>query len=84
MEGKMQLVVRTATKDRQAGIAAPSDATVREILSSARDNWSLSEDYEYILRCERLGSQLTENMTLDQAGVREGDVLEIQMLPHGG
>jgi hypothetical protein len=47
-------------------------------------NWSLSEDYEYIVRCERLGSQLTENLTLAQAGVREGDVLEIQMLPHGG
>jgi hypothetical protein len=84
MEGKLQLSVRTATRDRQAKIATPFDATVGEILASARDNWNLSGDYEYVLSCERLGSQLAENMTLSQAGVREGDVLEIQPLADAG
>jgi len=78
MEGKLQLSVLTATRDRQAKIAAPLDATAGEILASACANWNLPEDHEYFLRCERLGSQLAENMTLEQAGVREGDVLVIQ------
>lgn len=84
MDGKLQLSVRTATRDRQAKIAAPLDATVGEILASACDNWNLSGDYEYVLRCERLGSQLEERVTLAQAGIREGDVLEIQPLADAG
>jgi hypothetical protein len=84
MGGKLQLTVRTATRDRQASIAAPSDATAGELLGSAKNNWNLSGDYEYVLRCERLGSQLAENVTLEQAGVREGDVLEIQPLADAG
>lgn len=84
MDGKLQLTVRTATRDRQANIAAPLEATVGELLSSARENWNLSSNYEYVMRCERLGSQLAENVTLAQAGVREGDVLEIQPLADAG
>lgn len=84
MEGKLQLTIRTATRDRQASIAAPQDATVSEILGSAKENWNLSSRYEYVLRCERLGAQLAEAQTLHQAGVREGDVLEIQPLADAG
>lgn len=84
MKEKLQLTVRTATRDRQATIAAPADATVREILSSARENWNLSGSYEYVLRCERLGTQLLETQTLQQAGVLENDVLEIQPLADAG
>jgi hypothetical protein len=84
MEGKYQLTIRTATRDRVANIAAPSDASVGEILSSARENWNLPGTYEYVLRCERLGTQLAENVSLAQAGVKEGDVLEIQPLADAG
>jgi hypothetical protein len=84
MEDKLQLTVRTATRDRQANIAAPADATVGEILASARGNWNLPETYEYILRCDRLGAQLDDNVTLAAAGVREGDILEIQPLADAG
>ncbi len=84
MEGKCQLTIRTATRDRQATISAPADVTVGELLGSARQQWNLSNDYEYVVRCERLGLQLAENMTLQQAGVMEGDVLEIQPLADAG
>ncbi|MEW5870949.1 MAG: hypothetical protein AB1894_16870 [Chloroflexota bacterium] len=84
MKEKLQLTVRTATRDRQATIAAPVDATVREILSSARENWNLSGSYEYVLRCERLGAQLLETHTLQQAGILENDILEIQPLADAG
>jgi len=84
MPSKIQLTIRTATRDRQATIAAPEDATVSEILTSARSNWNLSPSYEYVLRCERLGAQLADNATLLAAGVIEGDVLEIQPLADAG
>jgi hypothetical protein len=84
MEAKLQLTIRTVAKDRQASVAAPFDATAGEILASACDNWNLSGEYEYVIRCERLGSRLAENVTLAQAGIREGDVLEIQPFYLGG
>jgi hypothetical protein len=84
MESKIQLTIRTATRDRQANIAAPVDATVGDILASARQNWNLSPNYEYILRCERMGSQLADNQTLTALGILESDVLEIQPLADAG
>ena len=84
MEGKLQLTIRTATRDRQANIAAPADATVGEILTSARQNWNLSTNYEYVMRCERLGAQLAENQTLAALGILDSDVLEIQPLADAG
>ena len=84
MEGKLQLTLRTATRDRQAPIMAPGDVTIGELLGDARDKWNLPSNYEYILRCERLGTQLADHMTLQQAGVLEGDVLEIQPLADAG
>jgi hypothetical protein len=84
MGDKLQLTIRTATRDRQAAIAAPLDATVAEILGSAMQNWNLSNSFEYVVRCERLGSQLVEDMTLQQAGVLSGDILEIQPLADAG
>ena len=84
MKDKLELTIRTATRDRQANITTPMDATVSEILGSAKENWNLSGSYEYVLRCERLGSQLADTMTLQQAGVQEGDVLEIQPLADAG
>jgi hypothetical protein len=84
MEGKLQLTVRTANRDRQAPITAPTDVTVGELLGDAKEKWNLPGNYEYVLSCERLGTQLEENMTLQQAGVLEGDVLEIQPLPDAG
>jgi hypothetical protein len=84
MEGKLQLTIRTVTRDRQANIVAPLDATIGEILSSAQQNWNLSNQYEYIMRSDRLGAQLVDHQTLQQAGILEGDVLEIQPLADAG
>ena len=84
MEEKINLTVRTATRDRQAEISAPPDARVKDILRSARENWNLPDSYEYVLRCERLGSQLGDTMTLNEAGIQANDVLEIQPLADAG
>lgn len=84
MSEKLQLTIRTATRDRQANIAAPADATIGEILNSARQNWNLSGSYDYVVRCERLGAQLLEQQTLEQAGILPNDTLEIQPLADAG
>ena len=84
MSDKLKLTIRTATRDRKADIAAPIDVTVGEILSSAMDNWRLPSEYEYVIRSERNGSQLVTTQTLQQAGVQDGDVLEIQPLADAG
>src|SRR5687767_1482304 len=84
MEGKLQITVRTATRDRQGSITLPPDVTIAELLENAKANWSLSDNYEYVMRSERLGTQLAENVTLQQAGIVEGDVLEIQPLADAG
>ena len=84
MEGKVKITVRTATRDRQSPIAVTDEITIGEILQEAQKQWNLSKDYEYIVRCERLGSQLSENSTISQAGIVEDDVLEIQPLADAG
>jgi len=84
MSGKVKFKIRTATRDRENEIAAPEDITIGELIASAQDQWNLSKDYEYVMRCERLGSQLSENSTLKEAGITENDVLEIQPLPDAG
>jgi hypothetical protein len=84
MDEKIRLTIRTATRDRQAEIMAPTDATIYEILRSAQQNWSLPPDYEYIVRSERLGTQLNPNETMQSAVVLDGDILEIQPLADAG
>jgi len=84
MDSKIQLTIRTATGDRSANIAAPQDSTVGDILESARANWNLPGDYDYVIRSRNLSSQLSETDTLQQAGIRENDILEIQPLADAG
>ncbi len=81
---KIKLTIRTVTRDRQADITCPADATIDEILHSAQENWRLPGQYEYVIRCERLGEQLAPGQTLSQGRLVDGDVLEIQPLADAG
>jgi len=80
----VKLTIRTATRDKKADISCSPDATIEEILVSARENWVLPADYEYVVRSERQGLQLAHHQTLQQAGIQDGDVLEIQPLADAG
>ncbi len=86
MESKLNLTVRTAQRDRQNTISAPIDARIEEILSLAKEKWNLPSEYEYVIKCERLGlgRQLTVSQTLSEAGINPGDILEIQQLAEHG
>lgn len=84
MDSKLNLTVHTADRLHQGNISAPTDARIQEILDSAIENWHLPSDREYVLVCQRLGTQLVTSQTLDQLGVRPDDVIEIQPLPDNG
>lgn len=81
---EMTLNIRTANRDRKAEIAVEPTVTVSEILEAAMQNWALPADYDYVVRCDRLGTQLRPSATLIGSGIREGDILEIQPIADAG
>ena len=81
---EMTLNIRTANRDRKAEIAVDPTVTVAEILEAAMQNWALPTDYDYVVRSDRLGTQLRPSATLIGSGIREGDILEIQPIADAG
>ncbi len=81
---EMTLHIRTANRDRKAEIAVDPNIRVSEILEAAMQNWALSADYEYVVRSDRLGTQLRPSATLVGSGIRDGDILEIQPIADAG
>ena len=81
---EMTLHIRTANRDRKAEIAVDPNIRVSEILEAAMSNWALSSDYDYVVRSDRLGTQLRPSATLVGSGIREGDILEIQPIADAG
>jgi hypothetical protein len=81
---ELSIQVRTANRDRKAELGVPSDLMVDEILEACRVNWQLPANYEYIIRCDRLGRELRPSDTLATAGVRSGDILEVQQIADAG
>ena len=77
MSTDFDIILQTANRDRKAELGVDSEVQVGELLEMAKQNWELSSDYEYIIRCERLGRQLRSDETLGAAGVLGGDRLEI-------
>lgn len=84
MSTEIQIYLRTASRDRQGKLTVDPGVTVQELIASAKENWNLAGTYEYIMRCERLGAQLPERSTLLDAGIQDGDVLEIAGLSDAG
>jgi hypothetical protein len=81
---QLELQIRTASRDRKAKIGVHPETRLGDILAEARANWAMPDNYDYILRSERLGQQLDLNSTLQAAGVQDGDTLEVQQLSDAG
>ena len=77
MSDGFDITLQTANRDRKAELGVDGEVRVGELLDMAKSQWSLPGDYEYIIRCERLGRQLRSDETLGAAGVLSGDRLEI-------
>jgi hypothetical protein len=77
--GVLNLIVRTADQTRKNGIEIDPQNRCGEIIEAAVRNWSLPVDTDYtLINVTRENAQLNPLHTLAQAGVMEGDTLEIQ------
>jgi hypothetical protein len=75
---ELKLSIRTADQTRRAEIDLAPDRTGAQIIQSAVDHWTLPADADYALVNVTQGCALKPNDTLAAAGVRAGDVLEVQ------
>lgn len=73
-----KLSIRTADQTRRAELALAPDQTGAEIIQSAVDHWALPHDADYALVNVTQGRALKPNESLEQGGVRAGDLLEVQ------
>lgn len=80
----IDITIRTGNGDRKAEIQVQADVTVEELLASAKEQWALPGNYEYVLRSEQLGRQLRPTEVIGIAGVRQGDRLDIMQLSDAG
>jgi hypothetical protein len=73
-----KLSVRTADQTRRADLSLSPQQTGAEIIQSAADHWALPADADYTLVNVTQGRALKPHETLGQAGVKAGDLLEVQ------
>jgi len=75
---EVNLIVRTADQSRKAEIAVSAENTVGDIVHSAIDNWALPRDADYTVVNVTRGHSLNPSEPIGRAGIRPGDVLELQ------
>ncbi|MGI9253063.1 MAG: EsaB/YukD family protein [Thermomicrobiales bacterium] len=81
---QLDVTLKTANGNRKADIQVAADVTVGELLDSARQQWALPGNYEYILRSEHLGRELRPSDSLGAIGIVTGDRLEILQISDAG
>lgn len=84
----MRLLVRTADRINQGQLTLPPEAerttTVGDLMEVVRDNFKLPRDADHFMRSERLGTQLDPKMTLQNAGIIDGDAIEVAPILQAG
>ncbi len=77
----VRVTVRDADTGSKVEMDLEHDNTIEETIESAASYWE-KEAGAYVLRCGK--KVLRGQTTIDAAGVREGDVLELIPDPEGG
>ena len=84
----MKLMVRTADRVHKGELeldpGADRATKIADLMDLLRGEFKLPTTTEYFLRSERLGKQLDPGSTLADAGVADGDVLEVAPLLQAG
>lgn len=70
--------VRTADQTRRAELTLAPTQTGAEIIESAVQHWAMPADADYTLVNVTQGRALKPGETLEQGGVRPGDLIEVQ------
>jgi len=78
MANELKLLVRSADQTRRAELALEPTRTGADILQAAIENWALPIDTDYTLVNATSGRALAPSATLQESGVKQGDVLEVQ------
>ena len=83
---RIELIHPTLGKTREANI--PGDMLIADVIPEIVRSWSLADkpqEGRYVLSNKESGTELREDQTLNDAGVREGDHIRIlfQMIPAG-
>jgi uncharacterized ubiquitin-like protein YukD len=82
--GKVNVVIMDTTGSKEQKASLPDDAPVRRIVAKLVQMMSLpvtgpdGQPLSYKFHHKASGKQLTDEQTLGDAGVKEGDVLRLQ------
>jgi hypothetical protein len=76
-----RLEVRNTQNGNSTLMEVDGKTKLQEILDSAVEFWSLSND-AYLLKCGR--KLLSASRTVEEAGLSDGDVIELLPDPEGG
>ena len=82
--GKVNVVIMDTTGSKEQKAALPDDAPLRRIIAKLVEMMSLpttgpdGQPLSYKFHHKASGKQLTDQQTLAEAGVAEGDVLRLQ------
>jgi hypothetical protein len=84
----MQIKVRTADRVLNGSLdiddAMATSTTVGDMLDELRNQWNLDSSGDYFVRNDRSGKQLDPSKSLPEAGVQEGDIVEVVPIIQAG
>jgi|YNPMSStandDraft_1061717.scaffolds.fasta_scaffold77202_2 uncharacterized ubiquitin-like protein YukD len=81
---QLKCYVRTADKTKKAEIGISPEVTVREIIETCIEKWSLPDDVSYNLVSINRNMVLNPNYPLIDLGLQEGEILELQPILEAG
>jgi hypothetical protein len=74
----LNVIVRTPDQTKKAEIGLQSENTGKDVIEAAIQNWALPRDTDYSLVNITQGKALQHGSTLKDAGVENGNILEVQ------
>ena len=76
----VRIIVRTPDRTREADVALSGSTTGGDVIQAAVENWLLPEGADYSLVNTRTAKPIQPAGSLDEQGVKEGDVLVVQSI----
>lgn len=76
----VRIIVRTADRTREAEVALSGSKTGGDVIQAAVENWLLPEGADYSLVNTRTAKPIQPAGSLDEQGVKDGDVLVVQSI----
>ena len=75
---ELNLTIRMADRSRKAEINVSPELVIKDVIQGAIQNWELPRDLDYTIVNATSGRTLRPDDTLYRAGVKTGDMLEVQ------